>query len=69
MSKKRVVYIEVNEDDFRALKLVKNISNASWRTLLIMGAMYVVDRCGGEDEFLKLVKEATKLAEKVEKKQ
>ena len=67
MAEKKVIYIEVNEDDYRALKLVRDIANASWKTLLIMGAMYVVDRCGGEDEFLKLVKEATDLAKKIEK--
>jgi len=35
--------------------------------LLIMGAMYVVDRCGGEEKFLEIVKEATDLAKKIEK--
>jgi len=67
VTKKKVIYIEVSEDDYRALKLVRDIANASWKTLLIMGAMYVVDRCGGEEKFLEIVKEATDLAKKIEK--
>ena len=66
MEKKKVIYIEVNEDDFRALKLVKDIANVDWRTMLIYAAMKIIEACGGEDEFLKLVKEVTDLAKKIE---
>jgi len=66
MEKKKVIYIEVNEDEFKALKLVKNIANVSWRKMLIYAAMKIVDKIGGEKKFLEIAKEATELTKKVE---
>lgn len=68
MAEKKVIYIEVNEDDYRALKLVRDIANMSWRTMLIYAAMKIVDACGGEEKFLEIVKEAKQKLEQTEKK-
>ena len=54
---KKVVYIELEEDEFRALKLVKDFVNTSWKNLLVYGAMKTVDLLGGTDKFVELVKE------------
>jgi len=68
MKKKKVIYIEVNEDEFKALRLVKDIANVSWRKMLIYAAMKIVDKVGGEKKFLEIAREVTKLAEKAEEK-
>jgi len=68
MAEKKVIYIEVSEDEFKTLKLVKDVANVSWRKMLIYAAMKIVDKVGGEKKFLEIAREVTKLAEKAEEK-
>ena len=65
---KKVVYIELEEDEFRALKLVKDFVNTSWKNLLVYGAMKTVDLLGGTDKFVELVKGINEKLEKAVKK-
>ena len=65
---KKVVYIELEEEDFKTIKLIKSAFDLSWQDVLIAGAVAWVEKMGGEEKVKKAIETKIKLLETLEKK-
>ena len=66
---KKVVYIELEEEDFKTIKLIKSAFDLSWQDVLIAGAVAWVEKMGGEEKVKEAIETKIKLLETLEKKQ
>lgn len=53
--KVKKILIALNEDEWRALNLLKELANLNWEEVLKLGGLFIVERFGGEEEVLKLI--------------
>ncbi|HDI03214.1 MAG TPA: hypothetical protein ENF67_01600 [Candidatus Pacearchaeota archaeon] len=65
---KKVVYIELEEEDFKTLKVIKAALDLDWRDILIAGGVYWVEKIGGEEKVKETIETKIKLLETLEKK-
>jgi len=66
---KKVVYIELEKEDFETIRLIKDAFDLSWYDVLVAGAIAWVEKMGGEEKVKEAIETKIKLLETLEKKQ
>jgi len=65
---KRVV-IELTNDDYEFIRMVKSFVGLEWREMLIKGVLAIIDDFGGEEKFVEALKTALEATKRIVSKE
>ena len=67
MKEKKRIIAEVELEDYTTLDTIKRMIGLTWEDLIIAGAVWWVDKMGGEKIFIQRVKEVQKAIAELKK--